>query len=274
MMSKSRFICCAFLCALSSPAAYPAPVDAFFVVQVDIPDEIAIARWCNQLKTSKTEFTSPEGTRLVGAGLQQCDSFHRGKISGQQWADKLIQLKREASPQSVLKVELRDFPDIRVLPLNYPSYALILFPDDSWKTNKNLPTLRATFAKFGDAIGEQGAAIWFIDRGNNIDVERAQSYSDKFGLSRSDGPYILVSRKRPDTITDKRDVIVIKCAGIEADRLANVLEVLEADLRGRREIRKRELLFAEVKQWLLSEGERHDLSAFGITIDLVKQLAK
>lgn len=270
-MDKRHVLFVALLSMLSLRPAHP--VDAFFVVQIDVPDEVAITRWCKRLNDLKADFTSPGGTRLLQTGRQQCDAFHRGKINGQQWAERLIQLKRDASPQSVLGTELRDFPDVRLVPINYPIYTMMLFPDASWKTNKDLPSVQASFAKFGESIGKEGAAIWFLDRGNVIDLERAQFYCDRLGLSRT-GPYILVSRKRPDAIINKSDVVVINCAGIDPDRLSKVLEVLRGDIVERRELRTRDLLFVEVKQWLLSEAERHSLNVFGVTTSLLKQVAK
>jgi hypothetical protein len=245
----------------------------YVVVTAEIPDAHAVGRWCEELRVAQGEFISIQGKRTVAAALQECDTFQRGRIDGQTWSSKVISLRREAAQLGLPKKELERFPDVRPLPTDYPCYALMLFPDDSWKENKELDDIRKAFSSFGDAIGNKGAAIWFLNEKGQIDVRRALFYCDRFALA-SGGPYIVVTRHRPDTIRNKEDGIVINCEGISPTRLRSVLGVLESDLRSGRELRKRQLLFSEVKQWLLSEAERQNLSLLGITVSILKGLVK
>jgi hypothetical protein len=272
-MSKVCRVCWAI--ALAGIGVLPCSgfVD-YVVARTEVPDAYAIRQWCDDLKTAQGQFTSRSGSQLVTRGLQKCEEFRRGQINGQVWSIAMGELEHKAKQQGVERKELDRFPDVQALPTNYPCYAMMLFPDGAWKDRKELVDVRAAFSRFGDAIGDKGAAIWFVDKRGQVDVERALFYCNRFALSSSDGPYILVTRLRPDMIRDKRDAVLIKCAGISAHRLHNVLGVLEADLRNGREIRKRQLLFSEVKEWLLSEAERQNLSALGITVALLRDLVK
>src|SRR4029077_1287056 len=140
------------------------------------------------------------------------------------------------------------------------SYSLFLIPDARWRDAEYQQPMAAiwkTFDAFGRSIGDRRVAIWFLDLDGKLDIDRSKFYCDRFGLGYNDGPYVVTTKKRPDLLQPKDEIVVIKLGGISAARIPSVLQVLEQDLRTNRDIRRGTLVYEEVKQRMLTLSEKY-----------------
>ena len=146
------------------------------------------------------------------------------------------------------------------VPLGFLTYSYLLFTSSEWNSESRANELQkvvAAFGAFGEAIGPRHAAVSFVLQPGRkrVDVEMAKQYADALGISYNDGPFVVVSRQKPDE--PPTDVVIIKLAGVAADRVVYVLNVLEQDVRREVAIQKRALLYQELKQRILSTAERY-----------------
>jgi len=169
-----------------------------------------------------------------------------------------------------------DLPPTQPLPSNLSSYSIFLVPSLSTEEKSSaapIKVLRTEFEAFGDAIGDQRAAIWLKPAPypspaalaeesvalslHYVDVLRSKDYCDRFGLNYNDGPYVVTTQVRPDLVTPKDKRVVIRLGGLSDDDMQHVLNLLEQDLRQAREIRQRQLLYEEVKDRLFEMAKLH-----------------
>lgn len=146
-------------------------------------------------------------------------------------------------------------PEQKEIP-NFDVYSLFLFPDGHWvDANKNdVEGMLKAFERFGDAIGDSKAAIWFYDETKNYpDIQRSKKYFKIFNLQYEyhDGPFIVITNKHPDAFANNDEKIVISLRELEAPSFTKILNVLEKDLTYDRKIRKRKLLYEEVQGRIL-----------------------
>lgn len=162
-------------------------------------------------------------------------------------------------------------PDTKPVPKGFSAYTLFLFPSEEWKDKnkqEELKSLRQAFSSFGQAIGDKKVAIWFSERnGSSVDTKRSKDYCDKFNLSYNDGPYVVVTPKRPDEIRRGDKVVIIKLSNITSIRRRQILNVLEQNLRNN-QVKPRQLLFEELRQRIFTIAEDFDLK--GIVVALIK----
>ncbi len=154
------------------------------------------------------------------------------------------------------------------IPAIYQNYALLLFPSTEWLSNSKKETTQSifrSFKDFGDAIGERNAAIWFVDHSGKTDVSRSKEYCRKYNLSYNSGPYIVVMPKHPDKLTSKDEVVVIRISNISPDKVTPILNTLEEDLLISRRIRRRKLLYEEIKQRIFTVAQNMEVEFnFGV----------
>ncbi|MFA5923832.1 MAG: hypothetical protein WC856_21485 [Methylococcaceae bacterium] len=251
-----------------------------------VPDKYYIAERCSEPQnTLKWVRDDKELLRTVDIKAAErvameisflCEKEAKGEISHDSWLELFQELSGTLESLTdpcgrTVMCEKIFLPPPKPLPNNFDAYTIFLFPSAEWsqsERNSDLQTIRRTFASFGDSIGHIKAAIWFTkDRHSNLpDIERSKYYCDLLKLNYNDGPYIVTSRKRPDGILSKDDFIIIKLNGIVPNRINYVLNILEQDLRTDAKLRKRSLIYEEIKQRLLSIADRNP--------EIVKELTK
>jgi len=251
-----------------------------------VPDSYYVAKRCSEPQDSlklvrddkellrKVDIKAAELVASKMASL--CDKVAKGEISGDLWLEQFEEMSDSLESLTdpcgrTVQCAKIFLPPPKPIPNNFNAYTMFLFPSVEWSKSeleKDLRTISSTFASFGDSISDKRAAIWFMkDTFSHLpDIERSKYYCDILKLSYNDGPYIVTSLKRSDGILSKDELVVIKLGGITPGRIVKVLNILEQDLRTDAKIRKRSLIFEEIKQRLLSVADRNP--------DIVKELAK
>lgn len=203
-----------------------------------------------------------------------CSRVRAGTINTDEWMIKIDPIAREVDGSIPCPNCLRLFlPKREPVPAGFKTYTLVLIPSPSLANNSSwLLSLKKQFNAFGSSIGEDKAAIWLGTRyGRGVDVERSKYYCDLFKLNYNDGPYFVTTNKRPDLFSSGDEAIIVKLNNISSDRVLRVLNLLEQDLRQEKEIRKRALLFEEVKQRLLSIVERYGDTVESVVVSWLKK---
>ncbi len=251
-----------------------------------VPDSYYVAKRCSEpqdtLKWVRDDKellrkVDMKAAELVASKMSSlCDKEAKGEISSDLWFEQFEKMSDSLESLTdpcgrTVMCDKMFLPPPKPIPNNFNAYTMFLFPSVEWskpELAKDLRTISSTFASFGDSIGDKRAAIWFMkDRYSHLpDIERSKYYCDHLKLSYNDGPYIVTSLKRPDGILSNDELVVIKLGGITPGRIVKVLNILEQDLRTDAKIRKRSLIFEEIKQRLLSVADRNP--------DIVKELAK
>ena len=133
---------------------------------------------------------------------------------------------------------------------------MFLFPSSTWlDETKEVEVIKKAFIAFGDAIGPKHLAVWFLDDGQQISLERSKHFSDQLNLNYSDGPFVIVSSVHPNNLLPRSNPVIIKLHGIPAARIVDILNILEQDLRTARGIRRNQLLAEEVWARLVSNSK-------------------
>lgn len=240
-----------------------------------LPDAQFVLNQCKQL-LSETMYRQTVRIR------EACTAYENDRIDGDTWLRRLsLVLRPTPRCPPFMLCSLRVVLPLVPIPKGFKSYSVALFPTIGDEPSE-IEQIREAFFAFGDAIGEHHIAIWF-DPGQTVaqhvhgrraeakvDVSRSKYYCDQFGLNYNDGPYIVTTERRPDTVSDADERIVVELGGISGNRVVRVLNVLEQDLRTEREVRTRTLLFEEVKQRLLSAVDRHGETLKNIAIEAIK----
>lgn len=251
-----------------------------------VPDRYYVTKRCNEAQDRLTRVRNNKellkkvdikAAELVAREMSSlCEKEAKGEISGSLWLEQFEELGgtleslTDPCGRTVHCMKILLLPQ-KAIPNNFNSYTMFLFPSAEWSKSEqmnDLRTIRSTFASFGDSIGDIRAAVWFAKgrRSDLPDIERSKYYCDLLKLGYNDGPYVVCSRKRPDEILFDDELVVIKLGGISPDRIVYVLNILEQDLRTDAKIRKRNLIYEEIKQRLLSIADRNP--------DIVKELVK
>jgi len=151
----------------------------------------------------------------------------------------------------------------------FQTYSIFLIPGRQWAqhNSQELDRLEGVYKKFAEKIGEQHLAIWFSTRGLIHDFCRDQEFCrNKFNLSISGGPYVVMMRKHPDDLKQTDQVLTIQLNDINATRVMNVLEVLGEDLQLGHTPHAQAIELERLLQIFLSAKERNGLT--GIVIAL------
>lgn len=242
-----------------------------------VPDSYYVEKRCNgALDTIERVKSHADLVKLVDMRRikevlstinQLCEKKRVGEISADIWFPKFESYSNvlaeltDPCGRTVACMKMFLSPP-QPLPINYEAYSIFLFPSAEWKNEElrdELESIKKAFSSFGDSIGNKNAAIWFAEnRYSNIpDIERGKFYCDLINVNYNDGPYIVTSSKRPDHLVEGDEFVLIKLNGISNNRVIKVLNILEQDLRLAKDIRKRRLIFEEIKQRLLSVADRN-----------------
>jgi hypothetical protein len=220
----------------------------------DIPDPFLIRREC-----SAAERALPDA-RGTSRDIEQeiadaCRSMTKKFIDPDDWMDRVYLLR---SGEGQVQIPPTAFVPVRrrAIPKSFAVYSMLLVPSlQSARAPERADFIRA-LKEYGKAIGDERAAILFVDAKGDIDVQRSKYYCDLLRLDYNRGPYLVTSHKRPDLMNDRDEKIVIRFSGITSKRAIAVLNILEQDLRRDAEIRRRSLLYEEVKARLLTLLDR------------------
>jgi hypothetical protein len=262
-MSRERHIASialGFLIALTAPRT--ADPQAMYVDQ----SRAHTKRDCEAFQRAKPSLKSAVGGEVKGIlddTDAACTALLKDGLATPAFMERVWKLERRAATQDAPPgfSKLIPFQSAELFRA-YDSHSLFLFPSDlDWSRGEHQPEetkrLYKQFKAFGDAIGEKRLAVWFSDEEDQPDVLRSKFYADLLGLSYSGGPYIVTTTRHPLILAKTDEAVVISLNGISPERWVNILNALERDLRTEREIHKRELLYEEVKQRLLTAADRN-----------------
>jgi hypothetical protein len=238
---------------ISLMIALPLHISAEYI----LPDKHFIQTECAELIRDAKKHLPSALLRIK----KLCVEVTNRQIDPDDWMIQLDPIAREVDRAIPCPNCRRVYLDKRQpVPKGFSTYILALIPSPELAENsKWIWDFRKKFDALGDSIGEKNAAIWLGQRyGESINIERNKGYCDLYNLNYNDGPYIVVTNKRPDLVSAGDEIIFVKLSNISADRVSRVMNLLEQDLRKERDIRRRILLFEEVKQRLLSAIERNE----------------
>jgi len=221
------------------------------VKEIQLPDSYFVKEECARLAQR-----AQGKTQLVSEVKRLCRDFQAEKIDEEKWLAGINSLEEKLPGPSV---------QFGLVATSYKAYCMFLVPSDDWKhRSEDLTQLRQKFLDFGDQIGDETAAVWFLAAESihkreqlSVDVKRSKDYCDRFHLSYSEGPFVLVMRRRPDLLKPGDEILVIKLHDIDASGVISILNILEEDLRAERSLRRRTLVFEEVKQRIMTAASRH-----------------
>lgn len=259
-----------------------------YILFSQLPDPAFVDAECSTLSKRALK----ESQVLSDSVKKLCADYQAGKISEDRWIKGINDIEKKISPH---------FVSFDLVSRKYKVYCLFLVPSAEWKHKSDeLKLLREAFLNFGSAIGEGRLAIWFLEgsvfptytkvskvgkseelveelvvderenKPESVDIERSKSYCDKFGLDYNEGPFVVVTRTRPDLTPPGDETIVLKLHDIDISRAVFILNVLEQDLRTERKTRRHTLVFEEVKQRILTAVDRHGATIKELATILLK----
>ncbi len=207
--------------------------------------------------------------------IDLCQNLNRGLVTRDTWWIEFHELYKEwvyghySCPTCMLYVS----PAGKPLPTDFAAYVLLLIPNqplefqDSYNRDRLL--LWRAFKNFGDSIGSRHSAIWLqtddAEPSLDYDSERSKRFCDLFNLDYSKGPYLVITKQKPDLPRAAGDKVVIRLTDLTPERIVSVLNLIEQDLRRRQKIHGGRLIYEELKQRILSIAERNR--------ELLKELA-
>lgn len=244
------------------------------LAEMILPDEYYIEKECLKSNSFIKRLSNPNYrlplspsrdrlTELSNDVEEICLAVKAKKLSASDWFRRMELISSEL--QNALRCtdclgSLTVVNSKELIPEGFSTYILALIPspelvDDNleWQEFRNI------FYKMGNSIGEAKAAIWMgTDYSetdplkSGVDIQRSKYYCDLYSLDYNNGPYLLVTSKRPDLVTTDDEVVFLKFNNISKDRIIRVMNVLEQNLRTELIIRKRSLILEEIKQRMLS----------------------
>jgi hypothetical protein len=138
--------------------------------------------------------------------------------------------------------KVRVLPD-EAIPKGFKTYSLFVNCNPSWsdpEKQQDQQRLFVQFEAFGDAIGKDNAAVWFLQkpighqgsgRVVTLDSSRSSTYCKKFHLLPSQGPHVLVLAVHPNaegaTLADR---VIVALHGYSSDKVQHFLNVLTNQL--------------------------------------------
>lgn len=97
--------------------------------------------------------------------------------------------------------------------------------------------LKESFDAFSKSIGENNLAIWFgsIDPSNvKFDIARSKDLCDKYGVSYSGGPYVLITKENPVDSSKLSNAVLLDFSSVNPERIKYVMDSLEQKIRTER----------------------------------------
>lgn len=234
-----------------------------------VPDREWIATECSEILDPAQDVDS-DPTPSVQLALERAatacrayDESDGGPEARDSWVRAMLAIQDDVGAMAMRRF-VPEFGD--ALPEGMESYSLFLIPDPRWQEDDlefERTQLWEAFYDFGYSIGDDHAAIWFLDESDNVDVRRSQAYCRLFGLSYNDGPYVVVVSERPDMLEPEDDAVVIRMGGVAPDRVVTILNRLAFDLQTG-EVRTGGLVFEEIRQriFTLVSTYPEDIRAF------------
>ncbi len=255
-----------------------------FYISARCEEPIQRLEWVREDKRLLDQVDIKSAESVAGEMSSICDKVKKREVLPDAWVieferlGKSLESLTDACGRTVMCKKMF-IPPPKPIPNNFSAYSLFLFPSSEWskpELQAERYKIRAAFSDFGDSIGNKRAAIWFSTSFNSStpDVQRSKYFADTFKLNYNDGPFVVTSLKRPDALAKNDEIVVIKLGGINPDRIVKVLNLLEKDLRTDADIRKRTLIFEEIKQRLLSVIDRNPEIAKEITKTAISVLTK
>jgi hypothetical protein len=187
-----------------------------------------------------------------------CGSYAANSIDGDTWlfvADPLRLIISGAAPcEACRRAELHPTEPV---PRGFKTYALFLIPSATWSEPNFREELIVQFQDFGDAIGNERAAIWLKSWNGQIDFNRSKDYADLFCLNYNDGPYVIVTSERPDEYKTGDKILLLKMNSISAERLKFVLNAMAQQVRLDNIGLSRVIEYEEIKQRILTFVSKH-----------------
>jgi hypothetical protein len=123
---------------------------------------------------------------------------------------------------------------------DYKTWSLFLICDPfsldgSEKSKANLLLLHEKFVGFGNAIGHENAAIWFLTRNSvdfgDYDGERAADYCGKYNVMSSESPAIVLTTEYPSLGTPSGNNVKVSLNGLDNTDSYNLLGLLADQVR-------------------------------------------
>ena len=153
------------------------------------------------------------------------------------------------------------------IPDGYKYYTLLINTSVEYRDTsreETLQKLKDIFEEFGAAIGDNNLAVWMSEPGSiELSVSLGKYYADLVSthsgleLEYSNGPFLVLTEFNPDDFesrvpADSGDVMAISFAGVQPDRVIDVLNHVEARIR-RNEVRLGDvdlfIFWTKLKSW-------------------------
>jgi len=126
----------------------------------------------------------------------------------------------------------------------FETWSLFLVCHQRWllsESNDEMGALHNQFLAFGEAIGPDHLAVWFLQdpepihsESNIPDVQRNIEYCLKFNLPLSDGPYVVVTSNYPDNLdveSPDSSFLIVHLNGADSVEISNLLTELNQKIR-------------------------------------------
>jgi len=111
----------------------------------------------------------------------------------------------------------------------FSSWSLFLSCNPTWLGPENkqaLAYLYGRYVAFAETSGPDHAAVWFYkDTPDNVDPQASTIYCRKFHLKPSEGPFIVVTTRYPEDLTDRPE-LVLGFAGLPATTISAMISKL------------------------------------------------
>jgi hypothetical protein len=226
--------------------------------KVDFPDSYVVGNVCEGIKnvseSSQGDEDEEQRANIVLRVRQLCSAVLSEQIGLDDWWRGFWEVVDDALACRACLIDTFTPPEL--LPSNYPVYVMFLAPTLDLDDRELLEVWRA-YKNFGESIGQRNLAIWFTTDGFAVDIGRSKYYCDRLRLNYNDGPYVVVSKIRPDKLDDTSTITLIRLESVAPERIVSILNILEQDLRRGVHPRESLIIYEEIKQRLLSLGERN-----------------
>ena len=231
--AKLSAVLLALFCVLASSLALRAQSDVIYI----LPDPTFVGRECDHLTHMQASggIEMGDAIRAVAEACQTYASDH----NGDRWfaAIRKSRAYLDTYERSHTQHAALIAKPAAAIPAGANAYALFLVTNDSWEAGANIGDLRAAFATFGDAIGDENLAIWFEQPGNtgNVDRDRSRAYFSLFnlgehGYSLDGGPYVVTTSVRPDLWSTANDATVIRLSSMSVSQISTALNILAKEI--------------------------------------------
>jgi hypothetical protein len=207
--------------------------------------------------------------RSLSAKLSAICTTYRKDHDGDKWLaayNTILSRVRSSVPNDKLPPTLQRLPqETWTAPTRFKTFSLLLFPDATRVDTQAWKSTEDAFIRFGEATGPEHLAIWPADDeitpNDAAAHERSETYARKFGLDPRLGPFIAVTRVRPDRWQEGQDLIVLRLGGADPGAVKAILNSLRDEIVSDPALKNRNagttLAFVDVAQHLISFAKAH-----------------